>query len=201
MTVVISTGRVGVVSIKPSRAKWRNQNALYLWHVVVNIGARSKNVIRMKASRVLLMLIVLMVRAITAQCAEVAPPHEFATLEPPVAAAILPGGSPTNALEAATLSLRKSGFEVAKKYDREMMVEFRKYGVDGKQDYDRVVIWFSRDVVDPSLLKAYVLFARYIEIYGTGGKRAHLVLEQDEEDVITRYWKPSLIKALEKSRG
>lgn len=128
-----------------------------------------------------------------------APPVEFSPQEPPKATAILEGGNPTNVFEAAISCLTTNGFSVIKRDRREFVLEVRKKMPGASKDYDKVLLWLARDAANPAVLKAYVSFGRYIELFGTGGKLGRRVLEKDVEEAMTATWRPQLIEALERT--
>lgn len=130
-----------------------------------------------------------------------APPVEFSPQEPPKAAAIIEGGNPTNVFETAIACLTTNGFSVIKRDRREFVLEVRKKIPGASKDYDKVVLWLARDAANPVVLKAYISFGRYIEVFGTGGKLGRRVLDKDVEEAMTASWRPQLIELLERNGG
>ena len=137
--------------------------------------------------------------AVALQGQQVAPPVEFSPQEAPKAAAFVDGGNPTNVFEAAISCLKTNGFSVIKCDRREFVVEVRNKKPGPSKDYDRVVLWLGRDAVNPAVIKVYILFGRYIEVFGSGGRLGRRVLRQEEEEEITGSWRAPLIEALERS--
>lgn len=134
---------------------------------------------------------------LTAQPQQPAPPVDFTPQTPPKAAVIIEGGNPTNVFAAAISSLTTNGFSVINSDRREFVLEVRKLKSAGSKDCDKVIVWLGRDAAKPDVLKVYILFGRYIEVFGRGGKLGRQILDKDDEDSITSSWRPQLIEALE----
>ncbi len=145
-----------------------------------------------------LLVIAILLSIWNALAPEPAPKVDFCAQEPPTVATVIEGGNPTNVLATAASCLGTNGFSMTKNDKREFLIEARKNASDRPKNYERVVLWLTRDVAKPEVLKVYMLYGSYIEIFGKGMGRK--VLDKSQEDEITSSWKPKLIEAMENAR-
>jgi hypothetical protein len=101
-------------------------------------------------------------------------PRPLATVDSADASAVLAG---------IAAKLKASNFAIHLNDQKAYMIEARKY-YDPKRvmDYDRVIIWLAREIAIPEQIDVYLLYARYIQVFGRGTRVDRILLDDGMED-------------------
>jgi len=112
-----------------------------------------------------------------------APTLDPEPLERPRPLATVDSADPSAVLAVIAATLKASNFAIHLNDKKACVIEARKY-YDPKRamDYDRVIIWLAREIAAPNQIDAYLLYARYIQVFGRGNSANRIVLDEGKED-------------------
>jgi hypothetical protein len=104
-------------------------------------------------------------------------------LERPRPLATVDSADASAVLAAIVAKLKASDFVIQLRDPKSYLVEARRF-YDPKRaaDCDRIIIWLAREIAAPNQIDAYLLYARYIQVFGRGNSVNRILLEEGKED-------------------
>lgn len=127
-----------------------------------------------------------------------APKVDYVPLERPIPFVVVANGNTTNLMAIAAECLKTNGFQLTKLDSKSCAFQAHKpLAKDLPKGQDRLLLWMERDVSDPASIRIFMLFGRYIEVFGKK-EMGRIVASASEEEEMTGSWRGGLLERLSK---